>query len=190
MKNSFDEADELDGFEDLNDDDQEKIRKAWGEGKVADEDIPDTARKADGEDDEEEEEEKPKAKKGGKKKADAEKDGDGGKGVFKLEYASSARAKCKSACPYCSHYISNANWASYYSLWRYDRYELAVGSTLTGICIFRGRWEGLLPSWPRSRLPRPQGYVRPPSLLLRSPSNELPPFIGTGITSGVLPPNR
>ncbi|EPS95078.1 hypothetical protein FOMPIDRAFT_1038644 [Fomitopsis schrenkii] len=95
MKNSFDEADELDGFEDLNDDDQEKIRKAWGEGKVADEDIPDTARKADGEDDEEEEEEKPKAKKGGKKKADAEKDGDGGKGVFKLEYASSARAKCK-----------------------------------------------------------------------------------------------
>ena len=38
MKNSFDEADELDGFEDLNDDDQEKIRKAWADGKVADED--------------------------------------------------------------------------------------------------------------------------------------------------------
>lgn len=95
MKNSFDEADELDGFEELSEGDQEKIRKAWEDGKVADEDIPESARKADDEENDEEEEEKPKAKKGGKKKAD-EKDGDGGKGVFKLEYASSARSKCKS----------------------------------------------------------------------------------------------
>lgn len=109
MKNSFDEADELDGFEDLNDDDQEKIRKAWADGKVADEDVPDSARKADGEDNDEEDDEKPKAKKGGKKKADAEKDGDGGKGVFKLEYASSARAKCKSACPYRLYYTRNTH---------------------------------------------------------------------------------
>lgn len=90
MKNSFNEADELDGFDDLSEEDQDRIKKAWEDGHVAAEDVPETAKKADGEDDEDED--KPK-KKGGKKKAVV----DSGPGVFKFEYASSARSKCKSA---------------------------------------------------------------------------------------------
>lgn len=92
MKNSFDEAEELDGFEDLNDEDQERVKKAWAEGHVAPEDIPESARKADGEVSEEEEEDKPK-KKAGKKKEEE----DTGVSVFKFEYASSGRSKCKGA---------------------------------------------------------------------------------------------
>ncbi|KAI0747052.1 poly polymerase and DNA-ligase Zn-finger region-domain-containing protein [Daedaleopsis nitida] len=87
MKNSFNEADELDGFDDLSEEDQERIKKAWEDGHVAPEDVPETAQKADGEDDEDED--KPK-KKGGKKAAV-----DLGPGVFKFEYASSSRSKCK-----------------------------------------------------------------------------------------------
>jgi hypothetical protein len=70
MKNSFSSADELDGFNELQPADQEKIRKAWEDGNVADEDIPETARKAEGGDDAEEA--KPK-----KKRAPANKDGEG-----------------------------------------------------------------------------------------------------------------
>lgn len=92
MKNSFNEADELDGFDDLNDEDQERIKKAWEDGHVAAEDVPESAKKSDG-DEEDEDEEKPK-KKGGKKKAEDE---DDSKGVFKFEYASSGRSKCKGA---------------------------------------------------------------------------------------------
>lgn len=92
MKNSFDEADELDGFDDLKDEDKERVQKAWAEGHVAPEDVPETARKADGEEGDEDEDEKPK-KKGGKKKEED----DGGVGVFKFEYASSGRSKCKGA---------------------------------------------------------------------------------------------
>lgn len=94
MKKSFDEADELDGFETLNEPDQEKIRKAWTDGHVADEDIPETARKAEGDDDEEEEEEVEKPKKGAKGKAVKKEDKSS---VFKFEYASTGRSKCKGA---------------------------------------------------------------------------------------------
>ncbi|KAG9121176.1 hypothetical protein FRC07_002982, partial [Ceratobasidium sp. 392] len=45
FKNQFDEADELDGFEDLKDEDKDRVRTAWAEGHVADEDIPASARK-------------------------------------------------------------------------------------------------------------------------------------------------
>ena len=90
MKKSFEEADELDGFDELNADDQAKISKAWETGHVADEDIPESARKPEGDGDEDDEDEKPAKKKATKKAADDE------PGVFKLEYASSARAKCKS----------------------------------------------------------------------------------------------
>ena len=93
MKNSFNEADELDGFDDLKDEDQKRVSKAWEEGHVDPEDVPETAKKGDGE--EEEDEDKPKR---GKKKAE-----DNGKGVFKFEYASSARSKCKGGSPsWCS----------------------------------------------------------------------------------------
>ncbi|KAG2353537.1 hypothetical protein BDR07DRAFT_702010 [Suillus spraguei] len=54
MKSQFESADELDGFDDLKDEDKERLRKAWEEGKVADEDIPETARKAPGEEAEDE----------------------------------------------------------------------------------------------------------------------------------------
>lgn len=65
MKKSFSKADELDGFEDLQPEDQEKVRQAWDDGHVADEDIPETARKPEGED--EADEAKPKKKRASKK---------------------------------------------------------------------------------------------------------------------------
>lgn len=98
MKKSFDEADELDGFEELNDDDQEKIRQAWKEGHVAEEDVPESAQKpakdADEVDDEDEEDAKPAKKKAAAKapkKAAAPEE----PGAFKLDYAPSSRSKCK-----------------------------------------------------------------------------------------------
>lgn len=73
MKNSFNEASELDGYEDLREEDQERISKAWEDGHVADEDIPDSARKPEGEEgEEEEEEEKPKKKAPARKKKEAD----------------------------------------------------------------------------------------------------------------------
>ncbi|CAK5264998.1 unnamed protein product, partial [Mycena citricolor] len=65
VKKEHEEASELDGFEDLNEEDQERVTKAWEDGHVADEDIPESARK-DGEG--EEGEEKPKKKAAPKKK--------------------------------------------------------------------------------------------------------------------------
>lgn len=104
MKAQFEEADELDGFEDLKDEDQERIRKAYEVGHVADEDIPDSARKpADDEDEGEEDgDAKPKKKAAAKGKKAAAADDKPGK--FKLEYASSGRAKCKGEpIPFVTH---------------------------------------------------------------------------------------
>ncbi|KAI9458848.1 hypothetical protein BJY52DRAFT_398656 [Lactarius psammicola] len=70
MKKSFSEADELDGFDELQPADQDKIRKAWEDGHVADEDVPETARKAEGDDGAGDEEPKPKKKRAPAKKAD------------------------------------------------------------------------------------------------------------------------
>ncbi|KAJ6616425.1 hypothetical protein B0H10DRAFT_1696163, partial [Mycena sp. CBHHK59/15] len=52
-KTMFDDAADLDGFEELEDADKDRITKAWEVGHVADEDIPDSARKPakDGDDD-------------------------------------------------------------------------------------------------------------------------------------------
>lgn len=74
MKAKFSSAEDLDGFEDLKEEDQERVRRAWEEGRVADEDIPETARKpADAEDDE-----KPKKKRApAKKKNEVEGDEEG-----------------------------------------------------------------------------------------------------------------
>jgi hypothetical protein len=69
FKKSFSKADELDGFDELQPADQDKIRKAWEDGNVADEDIPETARKAQG-DDGADEEAKPKKKRAPAKKGD------------------------------------------------------------------------------------------------------------------------
>ncbi|KDQ60104.1 hypothetical protein JAAARDRAFT_125962 [Jaapia argillacea MUCL 33604] len=79
-KANFSEASELDGYEELKPEDQAKIDKAWEDGKVADEDIPESARKPEGEAGGDDDEGKPKKKRApakprGKKKADDE-DGD------------------------------------------------------------------------------------------------------------------
>lgn len=94
-KNSFEEADELDGFEELNEDDQEKIRKAWEEGHVAEEDVPESAKKAAGDDEESDGEEAKPKKRAAAKASKKKDDGEPMKTVFKLEYASSGRSKCK-----------------------------------------------------------------------------------------------
>ncbi|KAK0192287.1 hypothetical protein F5146DRAFT_497082 [Armillaria mellea] len=71
VKEQFEKASEVDGYEDMKPEDQAKVDKAWEDGQVADEDIPETARKAEGEP-EEEEEEKPKKARGKKKAEDGE----------------------------------------------------------------------------------------------------------------------
>ena len=58
---------ELDGYDDLNSEDKNKLSKAWEDGHVAEEDIPETAKKPVGEDGGEE---KPKKKKATAKKTD------------------------------------------------------------------------------------------------------------------------
>ncbi|ORY56205.1 p115 like vesicle tethering protein [Leucosporidium creatinivorum] len=65
MKQDFETAEELDGYEDLKEEDQERVAKAFEAGQVADEDIPDSARKAEAD---EEEEEDLKEKQGGSTK--------------------------------------------------------------------------------------------------------------------------
>ncbi|KAI0027552.1 hypothetical protein K488DRAFT_61207, partial [Vararia minispora EC-137] len=45
MKASLGEVENLDGFENMKPEDQERIRKAWEEGHVAEDDIPETADK-------------------------------------------------------------------------------------------------------------------------------------------------
>ena len=53
MKKSLGEGSELDGYDQLKPEDQARVIKAWQDGHVADEDIPDSARKAADEDGEE-----------------------------------------------------------------------------------------------------------------------------------------
>jgi hypothetical protein len=62
MKESITEGSELDGYDDLKPEDQAKVVNAWQEGHVADEDIPDTARKPAADEGEGEEEKPKKAK--------------------------------------------------------------------------------------------------------------------------------
>ena len=102
MKKTFEQADELDGFEELNEADQARVTAAWEAGHVAEEDVPESARKPEKEtgeegseeDDGEEKEKKPKKKAAKKEKAKKE-DKEDKPGVYKFEYASSGRAKCK-----------------------------------------------------------------------------------------------
>ncbi|KAF8594934.1 zf-PARP-domain-containing protein, partial [Ceratobasidium sp. AG-I] len=66
FKNQFEQADELDGFEELNDEDKDRVRSAWAEGHVAEEDIPESAIKdkiVDGDDAEKPKKAAPKRKK-------------------------------------------------------------------------------------------------------------------------------
>ncbi|KAF9028768.1 zf-PARP-domain-containing protein [Hymenopellis radicata] len=71
VKESAPNPEDLDGWEDLKQEDKDKITKAYDEGHVAEEDIPETAKGDKNGEDEDDEDEKP-AKKGRatKKKAD------------------------------------------------------------------------------------------------------------------------
>lgn len=69
LKKSLNEASDLDGYDDLSSEDKERVDKAWEDGHVADEDIPESAKKPVGEDGDEE---KPKRKKAAAKKTDEE----------------------------------------------------------------------------------------------------------------------
>ena len=62
MKKKASEASDLDGFGDIRSEDQDKVVKAYEDGHVAEEDIPESVKKQDGDEDE-----KPKKKSGGKK---------------------------------------------------------------------------------------------------------------------------
>ncbi|KAF8521768.1 hypothetical protein BU17DRAFT_33599, partial [Hysterangium stoloniferum] len=68
FKDAFASADELDGFEELKEADQERVRKAWEDGRVAEEDIPATAKKTGDAGDAGEDNEKPKKKRAPPKK--------------------------------------------------------------------------------------------------------------------------
>ncbi|KAF7975544.1 hypothetical protein HWV62_9383 [Athelia sp. TMB] len=78
MKKSFGEAAELDGYDELRAEDRARVDAAWAEGRVADADVPESARKPakDGEDDAEEKPKKKRApaKKKAKAASDAEED--------------------------------------------------------------------------------------------------------------------
>lgn len=78
MKKAFEDPTELDGYEEIRPEDQAKVIKAWQEGHVSDEDIPESARKPAGDDGEEEveDEEKPKKKRAPAKKKAADTDGE------------------------------------------------------------------------------------------------------------------
>ena len=64
VKKTLENAEDLDGFEELKEGDQDKLKAAWEAGHVADEDIPPTAKKLD----DDGEEEKPKTRASKKKK--------------------------------------------------------------------------------------------------------------------------
>ena len=88
MRNSFNDPSELDGYDELKPQDKERVNKAWEDGHVADEDIPESAKKPAGE--VSDEDDKPKKKKPSAKK-DAEEVGEKPKG------ARAAKAKVSAA---------------------------------------------------------------------------------------------
>jgi hypothetical protein len=62
LKKKFPEASELDGFDEIRSEDQDKVTKAYEDGHVAEEDVPESAKKKEGDEDA-----KPKKRSGGKK---------------------------------------------------------------------------------------------------------------------------
>jgi len=96
IKNSVGDVEDLDGFDDLKDDDKDRLRHAFEEGKVADADIPATARKPT-----DDEGEKSKRKRAPAKKAEADTD-EGGEEKPKKAPARKSRAKVS----HDHHYLS------------------------------------------------------------------------------------
>jgi hypothetical protein len=97
MKKKFENGSDLDGYEDLKPEDQAKIDKAWEVGHVAEEDIPESARKPAEDDDGEE---KPKKKTASRKKKNADADEDGDKP--KPKRAPRKKAKVVNVCYFTS----------------------------------------------------------------------------------------
>jgi len=93
IKAKYSEASDIDGFEDLRPEDQNRVTKALEDGEVAQEDIPDSAKKPD--DGKEKEEEKPKKAKRAPKKRKAEDGAD-----EREEKPKKARATSSKVCPY------------------------------------------------------------------------------------------
>ncbi|KAH7103764.1 Cullin binding-domain-containing protein [Auriculariales sp. MPI-PUGE-AT-0066] len=73
VKKTIDDPTDLDGYDELQPVDQKKIETAWAEGHIADEDIPESARKPEEEGDDDE---KPKKKKAPAKKKTEDDDGE------------------------------------------------------------------------------------------------------------------
>jgi len=91
-KFKFEDATELDGYDELKPEDQARIVKAWADGHVAEEDIPESAKKsASGDEDEDEEKPKKAAKKAPAKKKAAE--GSDDEAVEKPKKARATKAK-------------------------------------------------------------------------------------------------
>ena len=84
----------MDGFDELKPEDKEKVRKAFQDGHVADEDIPESARKegASGEEEEDEDAEKPKKKAASRKRKDPEAEGEAATEKPKRSRATKAKA--------------------------------------------------------------------------------------------------
>lgn len=96
MKKSLNESSDLDGYEDLTPEDKLKVDAAWEAGHVADEDIPESARKPAGNDGEEDED-KPKKKAAPKKAPAKKKAGESGdeEPAEKPKKARAAKAKVR-----------------------------------------------------------------------------------------------
>lgn len=99
MQELYSEPSDLDGFDELKPEDKEKVRKAFQDGHVADEDIPETAKKegAAGEEDEDEEGEKPKKKTASRKRKDTEAEGE--PATEKPKRSRTTKAKASSNTP-------------------------------------------------------------------------------------------
>ena len=97
MKKTFGEGSELDGYDELRPEDQAKVIKAWQEGHVADEDIPESARKP--ADDEDGAEKPKKAKRAPTKKKATESDGEA------EERPKKAKTAAAKVCSLLSHLL-------------------------------------------------------------------------------------
>ena len=109
MKESLGEAEELDGFEDLNDEDKARVQKAWEEGHVDPEDVPETqdASIAMTEEEEKELKKKQRAEKAKAKRAE-KKAAEGGEDDNEEEDEEEEKPKKKSAAKVCrgNNYLS------------------------------------------------------------------------------------
>ena len=108
MKKSIGEGSELCGYDEIRPEDQAKVIKAWQDGHVADEDIPETARKPV---DEAGEEKPKKAKRAPSKMKAIETDGDDEDRPKRKTAAAKVRSLLSNGCNlYQSWYTFTEDW--------------------------------------------------------------------------------